>query len=202
MGCTDSKDTKGSTSITVKEEAPKTGGKVTENGEILYKILLIGDSGVGKSSLLLRFSDDMFTETFISTIGVDFKIKTLVVDGLEIKLQIWDTAGQERFRTITSSYYRGSHGIIVVYDITNMETFNNVQKWLQEIERFACHNVVKLLIGNKCDLVGERKVGYDTAKELADQINVAFLETSAKDSTNVNNAFNDLAKSLVKNENL
>mmetsp|Transcript_49208 Transcript_49208/g.71860 ORF Transcript_49208/g.71860 Transcript_49208/m.71860 type:complete len:109 (+) Transcript_49208:102-428(+) len=103
--------------------------------DYLFKLLLIGDSGVGKSCLLLRFADDTYTESYISTIGVDFKIRTITQDSKTVKLQIWDTAGQERFRTITSSYYRGAHGIIVVYDVTDMESFNNVKQWLHEIDR-------------------------------------------------------------------
>lgn len=125
---------------------------------------MIGDSGVGKSCLLLRFADDTYTESYISTIGVDFKIRTIDLDGKTIKLQIWDTAGQERFRTITSSYYRGAHGIIVVYDCTDQETFNNVKQWLEEIDRYACNNVNKLLVGNKCDLHTKKVVDYVTAK--------------------------------------
>lgn len=124
------------------------------------------------------------------------KIRTIDIDGTTVKLQIWDTAGQERFRTITSSYYRGAHGIIVVYDITNQETFNNVQKWLQEIERYACENVHKLLVGNKCDLVSDRKVQFDQAKEFADTLNLIFLETSAKNSTHVEEAFMKMAKAI------
>jgi len=174
----------------------KQGGGQGHEYDFLFKLLLIGDSGVGKSSLLLRFADNTFTESFISTIGVDFKIRTLEIDGSTVKLQIWDTAGQERFRTITSSYYRGAHGIIVVYDVTNPETFNNVQKWLQEIERYACETVHKLLVGNKCDLVTERKVSADDAREFADQLNLVFLETSAKDSTNVEEAFSKMARSI------
>merc|ERR1711912_135464 len=105
------------------------------------KLLLIGDSGVGKSCLLLRFAEEQFTESYISTIGVDFKIRTIELEGKTIKLQIWDTAGQERFRTISSTYYRGAHGIIVVYDVTNAESFNNAPRWISEIEKYARENV-------------------------------------------------------------
>ncbi|CAN6579544.1 unnamed protein product [Malus baccata var. baccata] len=132
--------------------------------DYLFKLLLIGDSGVGKSCLLLRFADDSYLDSYISTIGVDFKIRTVEQDGKTIKLQIWDTAGQERFRTITSSYYRGAHGIIVVYDVTDQESFNNVKQWLNEIDRYASENVNKLLVGNKCDLTANKVVSYETAK--------------------------------------
>eukprot|EP01106_Pelomyxa_sp_JSP_P013041 TRINITY_DN3762_c0_g1_i1.p1 TRINITY_DN3762_c0_g1~~TRINITY_DN3762_c0_g1_i1.p1 ORF type:complete len:212 (+),score=65.86 TRINITY_DN3762_c0_g1_i1:1020-1655(+) len=164
--------------------------------DYLFKLLLIGDSGVGKSCLLLRFADDMYTESYISTIGVDFKIRTIELEGKTVKLQIWDTAGQERFRTITSSYYRGAHGIIVVYDITDTVSFDNVKHWLQEIDRYACENVNKLLVGNKSDLAGKRAVEYSTAKEYADSIGISFLETSAKNSTNVENAFIKMATEI------
>lgn len=157
--------------------------------DYLFKLLLIGDSGVGKSCLLLRFADDSYVESYISTIGVDFKIRTVEQDGKTIKLQIWDTAGQERFRTITSSYYRGAHGIIVVYDVTDEDSFNNVKQWLKEIEHYANENVNKLLVGNKCDLTANKVVSYETAKAFADEIGIPFLETSAKDSTNVEQAF-------------
>ncbi|XP_042431102.1 GTP-binding protein YPTM2-like [Zingiber officinale] len=157
--------------------------------DYLFKLLLIGDSGVGKSCLLLRFADDSYLESYISTIGVDFKIRTVDQDGKTIKLQIWDTAGQERFRTITSSYYRGAHGIIVVYDVTDQESFNNVKTWLNEIDRYASDNVNKLLVGNKSDLTANRAVSYETAKVFADEIGIPFIETSAKDATNVEQAF-------------
>ncbi|KAG2598426.1 hypothetical protein PVAP13_5KG366500 [Panicum virgatum] len=156
--------------------------------DYLFKLLLIGDSGVGKSCLLLRFADDSYLESYISTIGVDFKIRTVEQDGKTIKLQIWDTAGQERFRTITSSYYRGAHGIIVVYDVTDQESFNNVKQWLNEIDRYASENVNKLLVGNKCDLAESRAVSYEAGKALADEIGIPFLETSAKDACNGANA--------------
>lgn len=166
--------------------------------DYLFKLLLIGDSGVGKSCLLLRFADHTYTESYISTIGVDFKIRTIELDGKTIKLQIWDTAGQERFRTITSSYYRGAHGIIVVYDVTDAESFNNVKQWLNEIERYACENVNKLLVGNKCDLKQKKTVDTETAKDFADKLEIPFLETSAKNATNVEKAFMTMA-SEIKN---
>ncbi|XP_057968991.1 ras-related protein RIC1 isoform X1 [Malania oleifera] len=164
--------------------------------DYLFKLLLIGDSGVGKSCLLLRFADDSYVESYISTIGVDFKIRTVEQDGKTIKLQIWDTAGQERFRTITSSYYRGAHGIIVVYDVTDQESFNNVKQWLNEIDRYASENVNKLLVGNKCDLTANKVVSYETAKAFADEIGIPFLETSAKSSTNVEEAFMTMAAEI------
>ena len=164
--------------------------------DYLFKLLLIGDSGVGKSCLLLRFADNSYTDSYISTIGVDFKIRTVDIDGKTIKLQIWDTAGQERFRTITSSYYRGSHGIIVVYDVTDMDSFNNVKQWFQEIDRYATEGVTKLLVGNKSDLTAKKVVEYNTAKEFADSMGIQFIEASAKDSTNVEQAFVAMARQI------
>jgi len=168
----------------------------TSEYDYLFKLLLIGDSGVGKSCLLLRFADHTYTESYISTIGVDFKIRTIDLDGKTIKLQIWDTAGQERFRTITSSYYRGAHGIIVVYDVTDMESFNNVKQWLNEIDRYAVENVCKLLVGNKCDQASKRQVEMETAKDFAEKLEIPFLETSAKAATNVEKAFLTMAAEI------
>ncbi|KAF3433201.1 hypothetical protein FNV43_RR24303 [Rhamnella rubrinervis] len=164
--------------------------------DYLFKLLLIGDSGVGKSCLLLRFADDSYLDSYISTIGVDFKIRTVEQDGKTIKLQIWDTAGQERFRTITSSYYRGAHGIIIVYDVTDQESFNNVKQWLNEIDRYASDNVNKLLVGNKSDLTANKVVSYETAKAFADEIGIPFMETSAKNATNVEQAFMAMAADI------
>ncbi|XP_077063518.1 ras-related protein ORAB-1 [Siphateles boraxobius] len=166
--------------------------------DYLFKLLLIGDSGVGKSCLLLRFADDTYTESYISTIGVDFKIRTIEMEGKTVKLQIWDTAGQERFRTITSSYYRGAHGIIIVYDVTEQESFNNVNQWLEEIHRYACENVSKLLVGNKCDLSSKKVVDFTTAKEFAESLKIPFLETSAKNANNVEKAFLTMASEIQK----
>ncbi|KAF2541318.1 hypothetical protein F2Q68_00032907 [Brassica cretica] len=166
--------------------------------DYLFKLLLIGDSSVGKSCLLLRFADDAYIDSYISTIGVDFKIRTIELDGKTVKLQIWDTAGQERFRTITSSYYRGAHGIIIVYDCTEMESFNNVKQWLSEIDRYANDSVCKLLIGNKNDMVESKVVSTETGKALADELGIPFLETSAKDSINVEQAFLTIAGEIKK----
>lgn len=165
--------------------------------DYLFKVLLIGDSGVGKSCLLLRFADDTYTDAFISTIGVDFKIRTVELEGgRTAKLQIWDTAGQERFRTITSSYYRGAHGIIVVYDVTDAESFANVRSWLQEIGRYAADGVCTLLVGSKSDMASARQVEYAAGKALADDLGVPFVETSAKDATNVEEAFLTMARTI------
>jgi len=134
--------------------------------DYLFKLVLIGDSGVGKSCLLLRFADDSFTDSYISTIGVDFRFRTVNIDMKTVKLQIWDTAGQERFRTITSAYYRGAHGIIMVYDVTNYETFEHVEEWLNEVNRHASESTLKLLVGNKADLQEDKKVPTDEAKKI------------------------------------
>ncbi|XP_074605626.1 ras-related protein ORAB-1-like [Brevipalpus obovatus] len=164
--------------------------------DYLFKLLLIGDSGVGKSSLLFRFADDTFSESLESTFGVDFMVKTIDLEGTRVKLQIWDTAGQERFRTITSLYYRGAHGVIVVYDVTKLASINNVKRWLDEVDRHASENVTKLLVGNKCDLHSERAVDYSSAKDFAEQLGIPFLETSAKNSTNVEQAFFTMAAEI------
>merc|ERR1719229_791756 len=140
-----------------------------------------GDSGVGKSCLLLRFSDDSFTTSFITTIGIDFKIKTIELDGKRIKLQIWDTAGQERFRTITTAYYRRAMGIFLVYDITDEQSFLNIRNWIRNIEQHAADTVNKILIGNKCDVPpADRQVTKQRGKLLADEYSIQFYETSAK----------------------
>lgn len=141
-------------------------------------------AGVGKSSLLLRFADDTFTGSYITTIGVDFKIRTLEIEGEKVKLQIWDTAGQERFRTITSTYYRGAHGVIVVYDVTSGETFANVKRWLHEIEQ-NCDIVNRILVGNKNDTPSRKVVLTEDAQRFANQMGIQLFETSAKDNVNV-----------------
>ncbi|KAJ2642601.1 GTP-binding protein, partial [Coemansia sp. RSA 1694] len=164
--------------------------------DYLMKLLLIGDSGVGKSCVLLRFSDDSFTPSFITTIGIDFKIRTIELDGKRIKLQIWDTAGQERFRTITTAYYRGAMGILLVYDVTDERSFNNIENWYKNVEHYASEGVNKILIGNKCDIEGSRAVSKESGQKLADELGIKFLETSAKSNTNVDDAFITLARDI------
>ncbi|KAF5840580.1 Rab8/RabE-family small GTPase [Dunaliella salina] len=167
--------------------------------DVLVKLLLIGDSGVGKSCLLLRFSEDSFTSSFITTIGIDFKIKKIMVDNKLVKLQIWDTAGQERFRTITSAYYRGAMGILLLYDVTDEASFNNIRNWMRNIEQHASDNVNKILVGNKSDMANEKRaVPYSKGKALADEYGVQFFETSAKENINVEEVFTAIAKDVMK----
>ena len=165
--------------------------------DYLFKIILVGDSGVGKSCILLRYADDNFVDSYISTIGVDFKIRTFEIENKIVKLQIWDTGGQERFRSITSQFYRGGHGIIIVYDVTDIMSFQNVQHWLKEVERYTVNDPVKLLIGNKIDLVDQRNVSYESCKELADSANMDCIETSARDASNVHEAFTLITKTMI-----
>jgi Ras-related protein Rab-1A len=177
--------------------ASSKGGKQRDY-DYLFKLVLIGDSGVGKSCLLLRFADDAFTESYISTIGVDFRFRTVKIENKTVKLQIWDTAGQERFRTITSAYYRGADGIIMVYDVTSQESFDHVNDWLKEVNRYASEGTCKLLVGNKSDRTADKLVTAESAKEFADELGIAFLETSAKSAKNVEEAFLTMAGELIK----
>ncbi|KAI1235046.1 hypothetical protein IHE44_0002677 [Lamprotornis superbus] len=165
--------------------------------DYLFKLLLIGDSGVGKTCLLFRFSEDAFNTTFISTIGIDFKIRTIELDGKKIKLQIWDTAGQERFRTITTAYYRGAMGIMLVYDITNEKSFDNIKNWIRNIEEHASSDVERMILGNKCDMNEKRQVSKEKGEKLAIDYGIKFLETSAKSSINVEEAFFTLARDIM-----
>uniref|UniRef100_A0A8C9G1Y5 small monomeric GTPase n=1 Tax=Pavo cristatus TaxID=9049 RepID=A0A8C9G1Y5_PAVCR len=171
--------------------------KMAKTYDYLFKLLLIGDSGVGKTCLLFRFSEDAFNTTFISTIGIDFKIRTIELDGKKIKLQIWDTAGQERFRTITTAYYRGAMGIMLVYDITNEKSFDNIKNWIRNIEEHASSDVERMILGNKCDMNEKRQVSKEKGEKLAIDYGIKFLETSAKSSINVEEAFFTLARDIM-----
>uniref|UniRef100_A0A6I8P0V2 RAB11B, member RAS onco family n=1 Tax=Ornithorhynchus anatinus TaxID=9258 RepID=A0A6I8P0V2_ORNAN len=155
-------------------------------------IVLIGDSGVGKSNLLSRFTRNEFNLESKSTIGVEFATRSIQVDGKTIKAQIWDTAGQERYRAITSAYYRGAVGALLVYDIAKHLTYENVERWLKELRDHADNNIVIMLVGNKSDLRHLRAVPTDEARAFAEKNNLSFIETSALDSTNVEEAFKNI----------
>jgi len=162
----------------------------------LFKLLIIGESGVGKTCLLLQFTEGSFTSNHLTTIGIDFKIKIINLEEKQIKLQIWDTAGQERFRTITKTYYKGAHGIILTYDVTDENSFKNIRNWVKQIEQNAQTNVCKVLVGNKCDRE-DRKVSYDEGLQLANEFKMPFFETSAKSNYNVSETFTFLTKDIL-----
>ena len=173
-----------------------------EGHDHLCKVLLVGDAGVGKSSILLRFTDDTFDDHLQSTIGVDFKLKMMRLRGKRIKLTIWDTAGQERFRTLTSSYYRGAHGIMFVYDTSRRDTFQHLNQWLQEVEMYCPgRNAVKLLVGNKIDLA-DRVVSKAEAEAWARANGMLFLESSAKTKIGINQVFEEVAEKILDNPTL
>jgi Ras-related protein Rab-11A len=163
--------------------------KPDDDYDYLFKVVLIGDSGVGKSNLLSRFTRNEFCLESKSTIGVEFATRSIQVDGKTIKAQIWDTAGQERYRAITSAYYRGAVGALLVYDITKNVTFENVERWLKELRDHADANIVIMLVGNKSDLRHLRSVQTDDAQQFCEKEGLSFIETSALESTNVELAF-------------
>ncbi|XP_070185262.1 ras-related protein Rab-37-like isoform X2 [Littorina saxatilis] len=169
----------------------------TEIYDMCCKVMLIGDSGVGKTCLLVRFKDGTFLSgSFISTVGIDFRNKVVEVDGAKVKLQIWDTAGQERFRSITHAYYRDAHALLLLYDVTNKASFDNIRAWLAEINEYAQEDVVIMLLGNKCDSAAERVIRKEDGERLAREYGVAFMETSAKTGVNVDLAFMAVARDL------
>lgn len=163
------------------------------------KLLMIGDSGVGKTCLLLSFTTDEFDSDSRSTIGVDLKVKIMNVKNQKVKLTIWDTAGQEQFRTLTSAYYRGAHGVVLVYDVTRAETFRNIREWLKEVEIFSTkENVVKALVGNKIDL-SAREVEREEGRQFAEDHGMLFFESSAKTQEGVQQAFQELVFKILDN---
>ncbi|KAJ0780418.1 putative small GTP-binding protein [Helianthus annuus] len=170
-------------------ERRRMAGKIDHDYDYLLKIVLIGDSGVGKSNILSRFTRNEFNLESKATIGVEFATRTLQVEGKMIKAQIWDTAGQERYRAITSAYYRGAVGALLVYDITKRPSFDNVQRWLRELRANADANIVVLMAGNKSDLNHMRAVDEQDGQSLAEKEGLSFLETSALDAHNVEKAF-------------
>ena len=166
------------------------------NYELLYKIIIIGDAAVGKSNILTRFTRNEFSENTKSTVGVELGVKFIKVKGVNTKIQIWDTAGQERYRSITSSYYKGSHGCFIVYDITNETSFENVERWYEYVQREAGKNISIILVGNKCDLENERKISKAKGQEKAKNLKCAFFETSALSGVNISQIFEELTNNI------
>ena len=164
----------------------------------MFKILLLGDSGVGKSSLLLRYTKNEFLTDMRSTIGVEFGLKYIKINNLQLKVQIWDTAGMERYRSITNAYYKGARGVIAVYDICRKKSFESVDKWIEDFKSKAEEDAVILLIGNKNDLNDKREVSEEEAEIKAKKNKFGFMETSAKDNNNVQKAFETLFEEIIK----
>ncbi|XP_024015143.1 ras-related protein RABA1g [Eutrema salsugineum] len=172
--------------------------RADDDYDFLYKVVLIGDSGVGKSNLLSRFTRNEFSLESKSTIGVEFATRSIRVDEKIVKAQIWDTAGQERYRAITSAYYRGAVGALLVYDATRHITFENVERWLKELRDHTDANIVVMLVGNKADLRHLRAVSTEDAKAFAERENTFFMETSALEALNVENAFTEVLSQIYR----
>lgn len=171
----------------------------SERFDYLFKVVLVGDTGVGKSSLLNRFADDTFTERMTATIGVDFKIRTVEIGGKRVKLQIWDSAGQERFRALTASYYRGAHAVAIVFDLTCIDSLDAVQNvWLDEIDRHCPSSACRVVIGNKNDLIKNREISHDQVSHAMNTSGCLYLETSAKTADNVQNAFESVVRQILE----
>jgi len=177
----------------------KQQSKTNTDFDYLLKFLVIGDSGVGKSALLVRYVDKHFEESFITTIGVDFKQTNIVLDGdTRVRLQIWDTAGQEQYRSIVAAFYRGAHGVVVVFDLTDRTSFEHVRSWLTEVDRFYPAGITRLLVGNKADMIYERKIEKEEAQDLADALGMPYIETSAKDNKCVSEMFERMARLTIQ----
>ncbi len=166
--------------------------------ELLYKIIIIGDTSVGKSNILSRYVKNEFSENQKSTVGVELGIKFLKTQGINTKIQIWDTAGQERYRSITSSYYKGSHGCFIVYDITNESSFESVERWYEHVQKETSKDISIILVGNKCDLENERKVSKEKGEEKAKNLKCAFFETSALSNINIDKIFEALSNNIYE----
>ena len=178
-----------------------TDKEKTYNYDMIFKIVLIGDASVGKTNILSKYLYDEFDPNSKSTVGVEFATKNFTIDNNIVKAQIWDTAGQERYRSITSAYYKGAKGCLLVYDITRKPTFETIDKWISELKSTSESNITIILVGNKCDLENERKVTKEEGEEKAKFYNMAFIETSALNGTNLEKAFDELIKDVYKNNN-
>ena len=172
-----------------------------DNYDMIFKIIIIGDSNVGKTNILTKYLKNEFDPNSKPTIGVEFATKQFSIKDNIIKTQIWDTAGQERYRTITSSFYTGAKGCLLVYDITRKESFENIDKWISDIKSTSEENLSIILLGNKCDLEAQRKVSKEEAEEKSQLYNMAFMETSALYGTNIERAFDELINNVYKNNN-
>ena len=169
--------------------------------DLKIRLMLIGDSNVGKTSIIKRYCNNQFSPSYISTVGIDFETKYLRLNGKIINLQIWDTAGQERYKVLAKNYYKNSDGFIIVYDITDKKSFNNVANWITQIKDSASENVKCVLLGNKCDLEELRQVDINQGKDLANNYNLKFYETSAQKGNNIQKVFTDLVKGFLNDDN-
>ena len=169
--------------------------------DLKIRLMLIGDSNVGKTSIIKRYCNNQFSPSYISTVGIDFETKYLRLNGKIINLQIWDTAGQERYKVLAKNYYKNSDGFIIVYDITDKKSFNNVANWITQIKDSASENVKCVLLGNKCDLEGLRQVDINQGKDLANNYHLKFYETSAQKGNNIQKVFTDLVKGFLNDDN-
>ena len=169
-----------------------------EEYTMIFKIILIGDSGVGKSNILSRYINDTFSDSSKSTVGVELGCKIVEINGTKVKIQIWDTAGQERYKSITKSYYKGAKGALIIYDISRKESFENVNKWIGDLKEFGEDNTCILLVGNKCDLENLRQISNDEVEKKAEQYNIGFCEASAKTGKDVDLAFQRLIEEISK----
>ena len=162
-----------------------------------YKVLLLGDSTVGKTCFLLQYTEKSFQTEHMSTIGLDYRLKNIILkNGKKVKLQIWDTAGQDRFRSVTKTYYKGAHGILLIYDVTSLQTYENVKNWITQIREEANPHIVIYIIGNKIDMIEGRKVKTEEGQQLANEFHLQFFETSAKTGQNINETFDSLVNKI------
>ena len=168
--------------------------------DVKYKLMVIGESKVGKTSLIKRYTKNEFGGVYLTTVGMDFQDKIIGIENKKVRLQVWDSAGQERFRNITKSYFQSSDGLLVVYDIADKESFEKISFWMNSIKNYAPENVKLILIGNKCDLVNQRQVSVEEGENYAKKFNIKFFESSAKDGTNVNELFFYLANEIYKDD--
>ena len=168
--------------------------------DVKYKIMVLGESKVDKTQLIKRYTKNVFGGVYLTTVGMDFQDKIIEIEDKKIRLQVWDTAGQERFRNVTKSYFQSSHGLLVVYDITDKESFEKINFWMKNIKENAPENAKLILVGNKCDLANERQVSYEEGEKKASNYNIKFFESSAKDGTNVKEFFFYLANDIYQDE--